>query len=130
MLIYTVKAETASLQTDTNDIQTRLPAALVGGRMDSSTGANAADVITAASIATDAGAEIADAILLRKLDRTGAGTDLVNERTVVNALRAIRNKTSIAAGTLTVTKEDDTTSAWTATVSTAAGNPISGVDPT
>lgn len=128
--IAAIKAETASIQTDTNDIQTRLPAALVGGRMDSSTGANAADVITAASIATDAGAEIADAILLRKLDRTGAGTDLVNERTVVNALRAIRNKTSIAAGTLTVTKEDDTTSAWTATVSTAAGNPISGVDPT
>lgn len=39
---------------DLNDIQTRLPAALVGGRMDSSVGAMAASVVTAAAIATDA----------------------------------------------------------------------------
>ncbi|SOD42352.1 hypothetical protein [Nitrosovibrio sp. Nv4] len=32
--IAAIKAETASIQADTNDIQTRLPAALVGGRMD------------------------------------------------------------------------------------------------
>ena len=31
--------------------------------------------------------------------------------------------------TLTVYAEDDTTSAWTATVTTTAGNPISSVDP-
>jgi hypothetical protein len=90
----------------------------------------AAGAIDAASIAVDAGAEIADAVLLRKLDRTGTGTDVAQERTVVNALRAIRNKASIAAGTLTVTKEDDTTAAWTAAVTTTAGNPVSGIDPT
>lgn len=39
---------------DTNDIQTRLPAALVGGRMDSNMQAAANGVITAAVIATDA----------------------------------------------------------------------------
>lgn len=39
---------------DTNDIQARLPAALVGGRMDSSVGAMAADTVTASAIATDA----------------------------------------------------------------------------
>jgi len=39
---------------DTDNIQTRLPAALVSGRMDSSVGAMAADVVTAAAIAADA----------------------------------------------------------------------------
>lgn len=47
---------------DTNDIQARLPAALVGGRMDVSVGAMAANVITAAATAADFGAEIADAV--------------------------------------------------------------------
>lgn len=45
-----LKASLNTLQADTDDIQTRLPAALVGGRMDSSTGAMAANVITAAAI--------------------------------------------------------------------------------
>jgi len=47
---------------DTNDIQTRLPAALVSGRIDASVGAIAANAITAASMAADASAEIADAV--------------------------------------------------------------------
>lgn len=42
------------VETDTQDIQSRLPAALVGGRMDSSVGAMAAGVITATAIAADA----------------------------------------------------------------------------
>lgn len=90
----------------------------------------AASAITAAALATDAGQEIADAVLLRKLDRSGTGTDATDERTVVNALRGLRNKVSISGGTATVTKEDDTTTAWTATVATTAGNPISSIDPT
>ena len=40
----------------------RLPAALVGGRIDASVGAMANNVITAAAMATDASAEIADAV--------------------------------------------------------------------
>jgi hypothetical protein len=55
-------AEAAAIQADTNDIQTRLPAALVSGRMDASVGAMASNVITAASMATDASGEIADAV--------------------------------------------------------------------
>ena len=51
-------ASLAFVQSDTFDIQTRLPAALVGGRIDSSTGAMAANVITAASTAADVIAEI------------------------------------------------------------------------
>jgi hypothetical protein len=53
-------AEVAVVLADTNDIQTRLPAALVGGRMDSSVGAMAADVLTASALATDAVDEIVD----------------------------------------------------------------------
>jgi hypothetical protein len=44
----------AAVQADTDDIQTRLPAALVGGRMDSSVGAMAAGVLTASAFAADA----------------------------------------------------------------------------
>ena len=53
-----------------------------------------------------------------------------NERTPLNALRALRNKTSIAGGTLTVTKEDDCAEAWTAAVTTdAEADPITVVNP-
>lgn len=59
-------AQTAGdIMADTNDIQARLPAALVGGRMDSSVGAMAAAVITAAAHAAnalDANALAADAV--------------------------------------------------------------------
>lgn len=67
-----VSADIAGVQSDTNDIQTRIPAALVSGRIDASVGAVAANAITAASIATgaidadalatDAVAEIADGV--------------------------------------------------------------------
>lgn len=44
----------AVIQADTDDLQTRIPAALVGGRIDASVGAIANNAITAASIAADA----------------------------------------------------------------------------
>jgi hypothetical protein len=51
-------------------------------------------------------------------------------RSPLNALRAIRNKVSVAAGVMTVTKENDSTSAWTAAVtSTAGADPITAIDP-
>lgn len=50
----TLQAELDGIQADTEDIQTRLPAALVSGRIDASVGAMAAGVVTAAAIATDA----------------------------------------------------------------------------
>jgi hypothetical protein len=59
---FATSGQATSIQADTDDIQARLPAALVGGRMDASVGAMAADVITAASIAADAGSEIATAV--------------------------------------------------------------------
>ena len=75
------------------------------------------NVIT--SNATDATfiAEIGDGVLNRKLDSTGNGTDTTDERTVRSAMRAMRNKVSVTTGTMTVYKEDDSTIAWSGTVS-------------
>lgn len=47
-----------AVQADTDNLQTRLPAALVSGRIDASVGAVAANTLTAAALATDAVAEI------------------------------------------------------------------------
>lgn len=51
-------------------------------------------------------------------------------RSCLNALRFLRNKWSISGTTLTVTKEDDTASAWTSTLVTdATADPITSSDP-
>lgn len=62
----------SGIQSDTDNIQTRIPAALVSGRIDASVGAMAtgvltdtaiaADAITAAKVAADAGTEIGAAV--------------------------------------------------------------------
>lgn len=54
----TLQAELDGIQADTEDIQSRLPAALVSGRIDASVGAMATDTVTAAALAADAVAEI------------------------------------------------------------------------
>ena len=51
-------AQLAAIQADTDNIQTRLPAALVSGRMDSYVGAMGANVITAAATAADFSTEV------------------------------------------------------------------------
>lgn len=53
-----ISADIAGVQADTDNLQTRIPAALVSGRMDCSVGAMAADTLTASSLAADAVAEI------------------------------------------------------------------------
>ena len=51
-------------------------------------------------------------------------------RSPANAWRLLRNKWDVASGTLTVKKENDTTTAWTAAItSDAAADPIIGSDP-
>jgi hypothetical protein len=67
----------------------------------------------------------ADALLDRDIAGGGSG----NTRNVRNALRALRNKATISNSTLTVYQENDSTAAWTADVTTAAGNPVTGIDP-
>lgn len=71
--IENLDSSVSGVQSDTNDIQTRLPAALVSGRMDASIGATqnnaitaagiAADAIGASELASDAVTEIANAVL-------------------------------------------------------------------
>lgn len=71
--------------------------------------------------------ENADALLKR--DWTAVTGEAA--RSVLNAMRFLRNKWAVAGSTLTVTKEDDTTAAWTGAVTTdAAADPITGNDPT
>jgi hypothetical protein len=70
--------------------------------------------------------ENADALLNRDMSEVSD----TNARSPLNALRFLRNKWSVAATTLTVTKENDTTAAWTASVTTdASADPIIGNDP-
>jgi hypothetical protein len=68
---------------------------------------------------------ISDALLARDV-AGGASTG----RPVKEALAFLRNKWSLAAGTLTVYGADDVTPLWTATVtSTAGADPVTGSDP-
>jgi hypothetical protein len=85
----------------------------------------AADAVSAAALSQGAAQEIADEILNRDL----VGGASVSSRNVRNSLRALRNKQEISLGTLTVYQEDDSTAAWTATITSAAGNPITIIDP-
>ena len=50
-VLATVSGDVAAILADTNDVQTRLPAALVGGRMDGSVGAVNGDATAAANLA-------------------------------------------------------------------------------
>jgi len=86
----------------------------------------ATDAIDADAIAADAVTEIADGLLKRDMSAvTGEAA-----RSPLNAFRALRNKVSLSGSTMTVTKEDDSTSAWTAVVTTdASADPITAVDP-
>lgn len=88
-----LKASMNTLQADTDDIQTRIPAALVGGRMDSSIGAMAAAVLTAAAIAADAitAAKIADGAI----DRATFAAD--------TGLQTVRSNTAQAGAASTIT---------------------------
>jgi hypothetical protein len=56
--VAAVKSQTAAIETDTQDIQSRIPAALVSGRIDASVGAMASNTLTASALATDAVTEI------------------------------------------------------------------------
>lgn len=70
------------IQSDTDNIQTRLPTALVSGRMDASVGAMAANTLTAAAISADAGAELAALV----------ETYIVNEGDATAVMQAIADR--------------------------------------
>jgi ribosomal protein L25 (general stress protein Ctc) len=78
-------------------------------------------VITAATIQA-----VADELLKRDFSAVSGEA----ARSVLSALRFLRNRWAEAGGTLTIYEENDTAPAWTATVTRNSGySPITGVDP-
>lgn len=89
--------------------------------------ASPAAVGSAMTLTSGERTSIADAILTRDWTAVSGAA----ARSLLNAGRFLRNKWSVIAGVLTVTEEDDTTTAWTATVtSDASADPVIGSDPT
>lgn len=76
--------------------------------------------------ATFQAASIVGSFEMFKRDFTGMAGEAA--RSMLNALRHIRNRWEIVSTTKTVYKEDDTTSAWTSTVTGTAGH-ITADDP-
>jgi hypothetical protein len=122
-------ARTDAIEADTQDIQARLPAALVSGRIDASVGAMATDVLTASAVAadaigaselaTDAVQEIADAILDRA---NGVETGVTLRQVLRGVAAALLGKASGLATTTAVFRDvNDTKDRITATVD-ADGN--------
>lgn len=115
----------STIQSDLDDLQTRLPAALVGGRMDSSVGAMAAAVITAAAIATDAidaDALAADAVTeiwaKAMADISSVPGVTASVLDAINWIFALsRNKLTETSTTQTLNKDDGTTAIGTSTIS-------------
>ena len=86
--VAAVKAQTAAIETDTQDIQGRLPAALVSGRIDASVGAMEANTLTASALAADAVTEIQSGLstLTAAGVRTAVGLASANLDTQLDAL--------------------------------------------
>lgn len=90
------------------------------GTIDANVTSVATNAINANALATDAVNEIADGILNRDMS-VGTDSGSTTVRTVRQALRAIRNRFAISAGTATFYKEDDSTVSHTAVVT---GSPV------
>lgn len=111
-------ADTAAVKVDTAAIKAKtdnLPAspAAVGSAMALTSGERTS---------------VADALLDRDMS-VGADSGSPSVRTPRQALRFLRNLWTISGGTLTVKKEDDSTTSWTGSVTQTAGNPVSSIDP-
>lgn len=133
--IAAVKADTGAILADTAEIGaagaglTALATASALATVDSNVDAILVDTGTTipASISSlPTATENADALLNRDMSSVSD----TNARSPLNALRFLRNKWGVSGTTLTVRKEDDSTAAWTATVTAdAAADPITGSDP-
>lgn len=93
------------------------------GSVTGNVGGNVTGNLSGALTSTERNA-IADALLNRGLDGAGASSRKVRE-----ALAFMRNKWAISGSTLTVYDVDDTTALFTATITSASGNPVTSVDP-
>jgi hypothetical protein len=100
---YATAAGVSAVETDTQDIQARLPAALVSGRIDASVGAMAANTLTASALATDAVDEIVDAVWDEVL--TAATHNIANSagRRLRQVRSALYTGTAQAGASLSIT---------------------------
>ncbi len=115
-----ISADIAGVQSDTNDLQTRTPAALVSGRMDSSVGAMAANTLTASALATDAVTEIVTALLTTQMTESYAADGTAP--TVAQALHMLISsifEVAVTSTTMTCKKLDGSTSAMTFSLNSA-----------
>ena len=124
-----VDTEVAAIKAKTDILPAAFPAnfadlaiAVTTGRV--TVGTNADKTGYALTVTPPTANENADALL----DRNVAGGSSAGRR-VKEALYVLRNKSAIGAGTLTVYGVDDVTAAFTAAVTTTAGDPISAIDP-
>lgn len=76
------------------------------------------------NLAQSVRSQIADDLLRRDIAAGAFGG-----RSVQDAFRVLRNRVAIDGSTLTVYSEDDSTSAWTASIATASVSPIVSVNP-
>ncbi len=74
---FAISSHLAAAQADLDDIQARLPAALVSGRIDASVGSMAANTLTASALASDAVTEVQSG--LSTLTAVGVRTELATE---------------------------------------------------
>jgi hypothetical protein len=99
-------------------------ASFAAGAIDAT--AIAADAIGSSELAQSAAQEIADEVLNRDIAGSASGSS----RNVRNALRFLRNRVDARSSTLTVYQEDDSTAAWTASVTTTTDpSNINHIDP-
>lgn len=113
----TLQAEVDGIQADTEDIQSRLPAALVSGRMDASIGAMANNVLTAAAMAADVVNDIWQGTALTEA-YAAQGAAATPAQLLYMLLSAL-TEFGIAGTTITTRKLDGSTSAMTYTLDDA-----------
>ena len=115
--IAALVTDVAAILVDTGTtLDGRIPAALVGGRMDSSVGAMAANTLTASALAADAVAEIWTTALTEAYNADGVAP------TAAQALFVIMQRLTefaIAGVTITVNKLDGVTAGYTLTLDDA-----------
>ncbi len=117
----TLKTDTAAILTDTGTtLDGRIPAALVGGRMDASVGAVAAGVDLSATMKTSVNAEVVDALNVDTYAEVGQEAPAATT-TLTKMLRylykAFRNKKTQTATTFSLYADDATTVDQKATTS-------------
>lgn len=103
--LASVKTQAAAIEVDTQDLQSRVPASLVGGRIDASVGAMAADVVTAAALAADALDEVGDAVWTEQIgDHSGVAGSAA---AVLEQAWSVIGEVVVVTDKLNETLEDD-----------------------